>query len=148
MKVQTTWGRQQLLTFPPGRPSSSKACITIFSVLPEAKVRVILLTGILLFGFLIKHNFNQLQQTCSICVLWASNREIVLKSTNDIICWCRMLIFWKRAQSQYYKSSDGMWPDQGLHASTSYWVCTMMNEWGVVHPCKKRIRQHYYYQTK
>ena len=49
------------LTFPPGRPSSSSACITIFSVLPEANVRVILRTGILLLGFTIKHNFNQLQ---------------------------------------------------------------------------------------
>ena len=30
------------VTFPPGRPKSFKDCIIIFSVLPEAKVRVIL----------------------------------------------------------------------------------------------------------
>ena len=53
-------------TFPPGKPNSSRACITIFSVLPDANVLVMLRTGILPLEFTIRQTFSQLKISSSI----------------------------------------------------------------------------------
>ena len=90
----TRYMGRQVCTFPPGSPISSIACMIIFSVFPEANVRVILLTGIFLLALTMRQSLSQLRQNQFGLTLAVTTSRPVFYTRNVLIFhWMSRLVF-------------------------------------------------------